>query len=626
MIHVFQRSALIFSINFFVFLGAFCQTSFKGRIVNSNAEGIPFAHIVVYGTQLGTYSNDKGYFNLNIPAYYAPEIDQINITCVGYIPLLLNVYQDDLSQILLHEDVIKLAEVEITPKDHAKDLVLKSIQNIQNNYSGNQENYVGFSRETLFWEKCESENPLYVAEAVIESSKEPYFMTSRSGHVRLIEGRKYVSPGLDTLSERIIGGVHHVHRFDVIARKEEFVSDPDRFYYELVDTTRFNNSDIYEVEFSNKNQSKIGSIFIEDSTFVITSVVFLYESDFPLRFHGTGRTYLKYEANYYRGHDDKWRLARTYYATAFKRKSGLLKLTSSYVTTEIKQSNDIPYTDRIQIGDVYLDKTGIYNSDFWLGYNVILPDENTENLFRKKNISNASPKKESIKITKREVYNLLSKMKLGYACNWSRIKIGSYNLSYTNSAIDIQSAEIASKRSTWALSSFFLYEFKPNIFIGLVAESSLTKTGISLFSFSISKDLNLNPKGRPIVVSPGLKFGYQQFNKFINNYSTESDYNIQGKSFNSGKTDVFLTQKQIHLQPNLMLSIEKSNRLSFFTSINFNFSLDRRIGLTFIEKDELLFREKQFLRNGQDGLRINGDHNDLLNASVNLNLGIFLRF
>ncbi|MCG8684106.1 MAG: hypothetical protein MI892_04470, partial [Desulfobacterales bacterium] len=98
--------------------------------------------------------------------------------------------------------------------------------------------------------------------SVIESSKDPYSMTSRKGHVKLIEGRRYVSRGLDTLRERIISGVHHVHRFDVIARKDEFISNPGRFYYELIDTTRFNNSNIYEVAFSHKNQSKSGSIFI----------------------------------------------------------------------------------------------------------------------------------------------------------------------------------------------------------------------------------------------------------------------------------------------------------------------------------------------------------------------------
>ena len=291
-------------------------------------------------------------------------------------------------------------------------------------------------------------------------------------------------------------------------------------------------------------------------------MIFYYESGFPLRFQGRGRTYLKYEANYYRGYDDKWRLERISYTTGFKKKSGLLNLVSDYGTTEIKPFTEIPYIDRIQIGDIYLDETGTYNPEFWNNYNIILPADSSEYLFKNKNKLNSSARNISSKITRRSIYNLLSKMKLGYGFTLQNMQIRDYSFSYANSTLEIQHVENSSEQLIWGLSSFFLYEFKPNMFIGLTTESPITKTGITSYDLSISKDFNLNPNGRPIKTSAGLRFGYQKFDQFIGNYSTDVEYKVDGKSFDSGSTDIFITQKQIHFQPNMMLSIEKSNRLS----------------------------------------------------------------
>ncbi|MBC6401976.1 MAG: hypothetical protein GDA42_13115 [Ekhidna sp.] len=206
------------------------------------------------------------------------------------------------------------------------------------------------------------------------------------------------------------------------------------------------------------------------------------------------------------------------------------------------------------------------------------------------------------------------------------MEMGSYNLAYTNPVLEIQHAESSSNTSLWGFSSFLLYEFKPNTFIGLVLENPATKTGITSYDLAVSKDFNLNSNGRPIEISPGLRVGYQLITQLINTYKTESDYSINGKSFDSGKINVFLTQKHIHLHPNLTFSIEKSHRLNFFTSINYSFSFNRQIGLTFVEKDKFLFRKKQFLRNGDEGLTINGNDNDILNSGINVNAGIFFHF
>ena len=121
--------------------------------------------------------------------------------------------------------------------------------------------------------------------------------------------------------------------------------------------------------------------------------------------------------------------------------------------------------------------------------------------------------------------------------------------------------------------------------------------------------------------------GYQQLNYFVDNYTTSQDFKIKGKTFDSGKTDVFLSQRNFRLQTSLTIRIEKSTRTGFFISANDNHPFHSQTGLTFIETDAFfLFREKQFLKRGNESLLINTRGNNLLKNNISANAGILLRF
>jgi len=67
-----------------------------------------------------------------------------------------------------------------------------------------------------------------------------------------MESRKYVSKQLDTFPYGIYGSAHHMHRFDIIARRSEFLSNPHKFNYEIKDTLRFLGKNVFKVFFKVK--------------------------------------------------------------------------------------------------------------------------------------------------------------------------------------------------------------------------------------------------------------------------------------------------------------------------------------------------------------------------------------
>jgi len=612
---IFQFIAIFLLISF-TLVKSFSQTFISGKLVDEKNTPVPFAHIKIINSQKGTISNQNGMFKIVIPELSSNKVF-IAISAIGFETLNIALLKNKHHTVTLKESVTLLQSVTVGPIDHAKVLIENARKAIPKNYPLVAERHTGFFRESMFREQ--DSNPVYVVEAVIEAIKENYQKSHSTGHVKLIESRKYESSQLDSVSIRIYAGAHHIHRFDMVAQRTEFLRNINAFNYEILDTVKYDGKDVFKVHFERKNKLS-GNVFIMDSSFAIVKAEFDYSdiTTFMPNIVGRSREYLGYTVAYKQSDDGLWRFNSSFYNTAFKLKGQLLKLTSLYTTTDVAPNKTaIEYLDRLQFGDILLENPKKYDPDFWGNYTVILPDEKIENIFEK--VSNPSSKKKLLKI--------VSKLKLGYAISWSAINIQPYAATYSNPSISIDSNKNCSGSSLWGLSYFFLFEFKPHTYLGITTESSFTKTGLNSQNIAFSKDFNLNPKGRPIVVSSGLRIGYRQLNHFLGSYETASTYKVLGKTFDSNKTDIFLTQQNFHLQPNLIFSIEKSNRLSFFTSINYSIPFNNSIGLTFKERSGFfLFRKEQFLKNGHEGLSIQHNRHHIVNMNLSIEMGILLRF
>ena len=594
-----------------------------GQVVDENDDPIPYAHIQLKGTTLGTITNGEGLFTLYIPSEYS-TLNTIQISSIGYKPREITISKE-FEKIYLREDIVELREVSITPRDYARELIEQAINQIPKNYASSQYQLKGFLREKAFWKSSGRQMPLYIAESVIESFKASYTKEHDKGKVRMIEGRKFTNEGIDTLRMRFYGGPHHPHRFDVVAARKEFLKKPANFQFEIIDTTRYSDLNLYEIRFNHKRGSPSGEVFVLDSTFAIVKANFEYDYDFSfpiLDLLDKDRIFLAYNTKYYLGNNEKWILEQTQYHTQFRQQGDTIILESEYATTSYTQTEaGIPYPDRIQYRDIFLDNTGEYDSTFWNNYNIILPDSTTEKLF-KKQVDN--PVKEGVK--RRKFFDILSRMRTSLTLDYSPLTQKAHSISFSNSEFNINESNEKSNNNALSLSSTIQYEWKPSLFLGLNTSIPLTNPSNSFIDLQLIKEINLNSNGRPIFLSPGLTFGYQQLSKKIGSFESESSFSVDGKKFDSGSTDIFLQQKGFRILPTLTFGIEKSHQLQYFISAGYNIPIKQKAGLYFDETDQFFLRQKNaFLKNGEEGLTIQSTSSPFDNTWT-FSAGVYLSF
>ena len=602
----------------FVKTVTFAQTMLSGTVQDESNNPIPGAHIFI-NESAGTVTNSNGEFRLGLPEKTSGD-QLIQITCIGFKPK--KVALSELSfPIILIEDLSLLDEVTILPRDYGKELIVNAIQAIPNNYPQLEERHRGFIREIARWD--ENLPPIYVAESVIEAVKSSYAKPNRSGLVKVLEHRKYESNQIDSLFIRIYAGGHHIHRFDIVARREAFLNNPDKFEFSISDTLRHYNKDLFKIRFENSEQA--GHVYIQDSNFAIVKAEIVYKSFPPISLVHMFRESLTFTVEYeYTG--NYWRYKSSDYRTSFNRNEQSFVLKSEFVSTAASPNLEtIPYNERLQYRDVLLNQDSLYDRNFWQDYNIILADGEIENLFT--NLNNPDSENHEEKNSRQRTFQkILSKIRMSYGVAGQQISTSAYSLNYEDPQFDLRLSEGKTSVYTWGLQSTLEYEIGPGTFVGVMAESPFQHNGVSSYDLSISQDWNVNSGGRPIFISTGLRLGYQVLNHFLDNYSTHSGTKIGNKNFDSGSTDIFLSQRNIRVQPHISLNVEKSKRLSFFIQASYNLPLNRQIGLWARERDEFLFGKQNFIKSGTNNLTIYRNSNDLILTEFSILGGIRFNF
>ncbi len=592
------------------------QQYFSGKVTDEKETPIPYAHIQIEG--LGTVTNIAGEFKLYLPEKI--KSSTVSISCIGYVSRKITLGKD-FERITLIEDVKQLDEVTIVSRDYAREVLEKAIENIPINYPNQKERYTGFFREMTMWGRNEPFMPVYVAEAVIESVKESYTQKEAKGSVKIIEGRTYESNDLDSLTGRFYSGPHEPFRFDIVAQRSECLGQPKSYKYSIVDTTRLNGKDVFKISFS-KNSRHEGNIYIMDSTFAIVKAEFHYTEFPPLAPENRGRKSQDYVIDYYQGEDGKWRLKHTIYKTWFERKQSFTMM-REYSTTDVSlNTEDIPYPERIQFADIFLNKTGNYDPEFWKNYNIITPDKRLESYFEQQGSRKKSRKYER----KEKMTSFLSKLSLTYEFAYFPLKVHDYSIAYSNLQFNLNESGISKLTSSTAIATGVQYKMKSNFSLGLKSITNISKNRVISFDLEFSKQINLNPSGRPLFFAPTIMFGHQRANYFLQDISSTSPFVVNGKQFDSGKTSIFLESRGYRVQPLVSIGLEKNSRFRFIASFGYNMPLYQKDGLYFDEKGEFFLNQKRtFLQNTNSGLTINGKGNYIEN-NISISFGIYLRF
>lgn len=399
------------SLPFLLFFLLFCLSGFSqetliinGKIKDKKTkQPVPFVHIGIPDKGIGTTTSFDGSFELKLPQAFSNS--KLTVSCMGYdtYSTAAGSFKNG-SVIYLETAVNQLAEVVVMDKSAIVDIIRRAVRNIPKNYPTESSNTLAFYRESL---TDDSLRYKYLAEGVLKVYKTSY-KNDKEGQVGLVQGRKInLQDPLDTsFYSGLSSGHMAAHRFDFVKNREDFIDEAyfPVYKYWIENITTYNGRPVYIIGFD-KEQSPVaegkkkkkkrsladkltgknkdldtstkarmkGRIFIEKDSyafiraeFEITKEGLRKSFDYPL-YVGDWKAN-KYTVNY-RKYQGKW-----YFSDALRegvRSNGGI-YSNEVKTTEItdEKGNQIPYLERLERGNEFVQLTGKYDDDFWKNYNV----------------------------------------------------------------------------------------------------------------------------------------------------------------------------------------------------------------------------------------------------------------
>ncbi|MDP4208774.1 MAG: carboxypeptidase-like regulatory domain-containing protein [Bacteroidota bacterium] len=382
----------------------------RGQVIDRKTkEPVAFGSIYIRNRNIGTMSNENGRFILKIPS--ACVDDSVYFSCVGYKTLARKA--NDLisgeATILLEPIIFHLKEVTVKVVK-PEEILKQAINQIPKNYSTIPLMLTAFYREII------QQNKDYVSlsEAVLHIKKAPY-NNFANDQVVIFQGRKCKFPKqMDTVVLKFQGGIHTNLMLDLAKNHSNFLADDYFQYYDfkLYDIIDLHERPTYVISFDQKDNIRYalfkGNLFIDKATMAIVRADFMLspkgiDQAAELLVQRTSRrikvwpTYAKYLVNYTL-HNNTWFLNYiheevefkvhkrfTFYKTTFKSMAEM-------VITQTDSSNIQHFDNKnlIRYRDIFVEKVGKYNPDFWGDFNFIPPDSSIEEALRRFDLKKVS--------------------------------------------------------------------------------------------------------------------------------------------------------------------------------------------------------------------------------------------
>ncbi|MCK9204691.1 MAG: carboxypeptidase-like regulatory domain-containing protein [Bacteroidales bacterium] len=255
----------------------------RGHIYDKqNKTAIPFATIGIMEENIGTITNNDGFFTLKIPVSLIGT--SLVVSHLGYmsqhIPIrLLNRQQVDF---FLDRRIISIQEVIIRYID--PDLIIKkAIEQRKMN------NAIDPAYLTTFYREGVQKNNKYISysEAVFKVYKSPYDVSEHYDQVKLLKSRKIqASNPRDTVYLKLKAGVQSALQLDIVKCIPGFLdlTPPPEYTYTYSDLVSYNAKDAYAITFvQNADLKKAlysGTVYIEKEGFAILGADFEINPEF----------------------------------------------------------------------------------------------------------------------------------------------------------------------------------------------------------------------------------------------------------------------------------------------------------------------------------------------------------
>ena len=375
----------------------------SGRVIDRKEKSpVAYASIYIRNRNISTLSNDNGDFIIKLPK--GSERDTIYFSCLGYKLKLMRIgdMHPDENIILLDVNTIQLKEVKVKPIN-PKDVLKKMIDNIPNNYSRLPLMLISFYRETI------QQNGDYVglSEAVLRIYKAAY-NSYLNDQVTIYKARKtrFVKQ-MDTVIFKFQGGIYTSLMLDIAKNPSNFISDEYIEYYDfsLDDIIQIDGRTTYVIAFDQKDISPYplykGKLYIDMDTHALVRADFMISpkgldkaADMLVRKSSrklkVKPTFSSYVVNYtlqkstwylnYIHEEVEFKVKKKYslFSTTFRSKAEMV-----ITETDSTNAEHIKMSKQVKQNDIFVEKLGTYDPEFWGDFNITKPDESLQEAIQK---------------------------------------------------------------------------------------------------------------------------------------------------------------------------------------------------------------------------------------------------
>ncbi|MDR0700170.1 MAG: carboxypeptidase-like regulatory domain-containing protein [Tannerella sp.] len=368
-------------------------------------KAVEYVNVSATGANVGTITNEDGEFTLKINKDL--NVKEIRFSCVGYYnaKISINGKKQEGQTFFIVPESYQLSEIQVFSWRNPRDLIKAALEKVENNYVLSPNMLTGFYRETI----QKRRRYINISEAVIELYKGPYNQSADLDRVKILKGRKLISPKVsDTLSVKLQGGPNMTVYMDIV-KNPYFLLDQEiiQYYtYKMGETTSIDDRLQYVVHFEPQMilpyPLYIGTFYIDRETLSFTRAEFkmdmrdkqkvtnaiLIEKPWGLRFTPEevsyvvtykmqgDKTYLNYIRNDIQFKCD-WK--RKLFATSYT-------VCGETVITDREERNvsRIPAREAFSTRQSLSQEVTLYQDEnFWGMYNIIEPTESLENAVNK---------------------------------------------------------------------------------------------------------------------------------------------------------------------------------------------------------------------------------------------------
>ncbi len=369
----------------------------KGRVVDGRSgKPLSFATIALYGTTLGSVTNETGGFEFKLP----PELGDplLVVSYMGYKNMVAPVsypVNEELT-IRLEKETIPLQEVIIRYTDPVM-LLTEALKRIPENYLQDHSAMTAYYRESV----KRNDRCMVFSEAILDVAKGPYDPFGAGDQVRIRKGRKITDlSSEDTVLIKLQSGIFTSLSLDVVKKRPDFLSDNFTGLYDLefTDMMTYRNRLVYVISFKQKSHIPDplfrGSIYLDQETLTILAADFEFN---PELIHKDPGIFLvsrspririrplmaKYHVDY-RDQEGKYHLSQARAELQMKVRKRRRWIGARYriaidmaITGVDPQSRfRINLADRARPNTILSDQPFEFDPQFWGIYNTIRPEAN----------------------------------------------------------------------------------------------------------------------------------------------------------------------------------------------------------------------------------------------------------